>query len=119
MSEYFTFEISDFERRMSGSINALREDLAGLRSGRANPALLETVQVNAYGSDMPINQLASVSAMDARTLSVNVWDASLASAVGRAIETADLGLNPITEGASIRVPLPELTRNAAKNFAKL
>ncbi len=113
-------EISrDTEQRMQKSLDTLRENLAKLRTGRANPALLEHVMVAYYGADTPLTQVASVSTADARTLTVTPWEASMTQAVEKAILTADLGLNPTTNGKVIRVPLPPLTEERRKEFVRL
>ena len=112
-------DIDEIRLRMQKTIAALREELAGLRTGRANSALLDPVHVDAYGSKMPLSQLATVSVADARMLSVQVWDASLAPAVDKAIRDSGLGLNPSSEGAVIRVPLPELNEERRRELTKV
>src|SRR4028119_287163 len=102
-----TYDKSDLQRRMQGAVEALRNDLGGLRTGRASTALLDPVQVDVYGSHMPLNQVATVSAPEPRLLSVQVWDRSNTSAVEKAIRNAGLGINPITDGQNIRLPLPD------------
>lgn len=116
------FALKDIERRMDGAIKSLQQEFAGLRTGRASTGLLEPVVVDAYGSTMPLNQVATISAPEARLLTVQVWDRGLTKAVEKAITAAGLGLNPAAEGSLIRVPIPdlseerrsELTRVAAK-----
>ena len=108
----------DLSRRMDGALETLKKEFSGLRTGRASTSLLEPVQVDAYGSLMPLNQLASVSAPEARLLSVQVWDKGMVKAVEKAIREANLGLNPQTEGAVIRVPLPQLTQERRAELAK-
>ena len=110
---------SDISRRMHGAVEALRHDLAGLRTGRASIALLDPVQVEVYGANMPLNQVATVSTPEARLLSVQVWDRSNVQPVEKAIRSAGLGLNPITDGQMIRLPIPELTEERRKELAKL
>lgn len=110
---------SDLNRRMHGAVEALRHDLAGLRTGRASTALLDPVTVEVYGSHMPLNQVATVSTPEARMLSVQVWDRSNVQPVEKAIRSAGLGLNPITDGQMIRLPIPELTEERRKELAKL
>jgi ribosome recycling factor len=115
-------DLNDIGRRMDGAQEALRREFAGLRTGRASAGLLEPVTVDAYGSAMPLNQVASISVPEPRMVTVQVWDRSLVGVVEKAIRSAGLGLNPATEGQSIRVPIPplseerrvELTRVAAK-----
>ena len=114
-----TVSTADLKRRMQGAVDALRHDLAGLRTGRASTALLDPVHVEVYGSNMPLNQLATVSTPEARMLSVQVWDRSNVGPVEKAIRSAGLGLNPITDGQMIRLPIPELTEERRKELAKL
>jgi ribosome recycling factor len=114
-----TFDIKSLERRMEGAIAALKTEFQGLRTGRASVHLLDTVQVSAYGSMMPLNQVASVSAPEARMLSVSVWDKSMTGAVDRAIREAPLGLNPIMDGQTLRIPIPPLTEERRKDLSKL
>ena len=102
-----TLDFKDLERRMQGALDSLKSEFSGLRTGRANPAMLEPVTVEAYGAQTPLNQVANISAPEARMLSVQVWDTSLTSAVERAIRDSGLGLNPMTEGNLLRVPIPE------------
>ena len=111
--------LPEIERRMNGALETLKTEFAGLRAGRASTSLLEPVQVEAYGSTMPINQLANVSAPEPRLLTVQVWDANLAGAVERAIMEANLGLNPQREGQVIRVPLPDLTEERRRELTKV
>ena len=114
-----SYEISELKARMMKTMDALSNEYTGLRTGRAHPSLLEPVQVDAYGALMPLNQCASVAVGDARMLLVNVWDASLAPAVEKAIRESDLGLNPQSEGQSIRVPIPELNAERRVEMAKM
>ena len=109
----------DLKRRMHGALEVLRHDLGGLRTGRASTALLDPVNVEVYGSTMPLNQVATVSTPEARMLSVQVWDRSNVQSVEKAIRSAGLGLNPITDGQMIRLPIPELTEERRKELAKL
>jgi ribosome recycling factor len=101
-------DFKDLNRRMHGAVSVLKTELSGLRTGRASPNLLDPVTVSAYGTQMPINQVATVNVPEPRMLSVQVWDKSLAGAVDRAIREANLGLNPIMEGTLLRIPIPEL-----------
>jgi ribosome recycling factor len=112
-------DFADLQRRMDGALSAFRHDLASLRTGRASANLLDAISVNAYGSAMPINQVATVTVPEARMLLVQVWDRGLATAVDRAIRESGLGLNPITEGATLRIPLPELNEERRKSLVKL
>lgn len=111
--------ITDLRRRMDGAIDALKKELGGLRTGRASPSLLESVSVNAYGTNMPLNQLGTVSAPEPRLLVVQVWDRSMSKAVDAAIREAGLGLNPQSEGQVIRVPIPPLSEERRKELTKI
>lgn len=113
------FDIADLKKRMNGAIDVLRREFAGLRTGRASASLLEPLVVSAYGGEMPLNQLGSVSVPEARMLSVQVWDKDLVKAVEKAIRTSDLGLNPAVEGTLIRVPIPELSEERRGELAKV
>ena len=110
---------SDLSRRMHGALDALRHDLGGLRTGRASVALVDSVHVEVYGSNMPLNQVATVSTPEPRLLSVQVWDRSNVQPVEKAIRNAGLGINPIVDGQVIRLPIPELTEERRKELAKL
>ncbi len=112
-------DIDDLKRRMNGAIEVLKSEFGGLRTGRASPALLEPIAVDAYGSKMPMNQVGTISAPDARLLSVQVWDKSLVSSVEKAIRESDLGLNPQTEGTVIRVPIPQLSEERRVEMTKI
>lgn len=113
------YDKADIERRMKGAVESLRGDLSGLRTGRANITLLDPVVVEVYGSHMPLNQCATVSAPEPRMLTVQVWDRSNVTPVEKAIRSAGLGLNPITEGQTLRLPIPDLTADRRKELAKL
>jgi ribosome recycling factor len=113
------YEKADVQRRMSGAIESLKHDLGGLRTGRASTSLLEPVTVEVYGSHMPLAQVATLSAPEPRMLSVQVWDRSNVGAVEKAIRSAGLGLNPISEGQTLRLPIPDLTEERRKELAKL
>jgi len=110
---------ADIQRRMHGAVDALQHDLGGLRTGRASTSLLEPVTVEVYGARMPINQVASISAPEPRMLSVQVWDKSNVGPVEKAIRSAGLGLNPVTDGTTLRLPIPDLTEERRKELAKL
>ncbi|KAB2941106.1 MAG: ribosome recycling factor [Hyphomicrobium sp.] len=114
-----TFDLNDLEKRMRGSIEALKRELSGLRTGRASAHLLDPIQVSVYGSKMPLNQVATVSVPEPRTISVQVWDKGNVSAVDKAIREANLGLNPIVDGALLRLPIPTLTAERRTELAKL
>ena len=113
------FDINDLKRRMDGAINALQHDLQGLRTGRASASLLDPITVEAYGTQTPLNQLANVSIPEPRMLSVSVWDKSMVGKVERAIRDSHLGLNPITDGTTLRIPLPELNEQRRKELVKV
>ena len=104
---------------MNGAVEALKSDLSGLRTGRANTALLDPVQVEVYGSNMPLNQVATVSVPEPRMISVQVWDKGNVNAVEKAIRQAGLGLNPISDGTMLRLPIPDMTEERRKELAKL
>ena len=114
-----TFDENDLRRRMVGAVNSLKEDFVGLRTGRASTALLDTVMVDAYGSKMPINQVASLSTPEARLILIQVWDQSMVDAVEKSIRETELGLNPQTEGSSIRIPVPELSEDRRIELVKV
>jgi ribosome recycling factor len=113
------YDKADLQRRMHGAVEALKHDLAGLRTGRASIALLDPVTVEVYGAHMPLNQVATVSAPEPRMLSVQVWDRSNVGPVEKAIRSAGLGLNPVTDGQNVRLPIPDLTEERRKELAKL
>jgi len=103
------FDLKDIKRRMDGAIAALRSEFSGLRTGRAHTALLDNIQVDAYGSMVPINQVGAVSAPEPRMLTVQVWDKNSLGAVEKALRNSNLGINPMTDGMLIRIPMPPLT----------
>ena len=113
------YDKADIQRRMHGAVEALKHDLGGLRTGRASTALLDPIHVEVYGANMPLNQVATVSAPEPRLLSVQIWDRSNVSAVEKAIRNAGLGINPVVDGQNIRLPIPELTEERRKELAKL
>src|SRR5690606_38671255 len=113
------YDKADIERRMQGAVESLKSDLSGLRTGRANTALLDPVVCEVYGAMMPLNQVATVSAPEPRMLSVQVWDRSNLTAVEKGIAHANLGLNPMIDGQTIRLPIPDLTQDRRKELAKL
>jgi len=113
------YDKADLERRMHGAVESLRGDLAGLRTGRANTSLLDPVTVEVYGAHMPLNQVATVSVPEPRLISVQVWDKSNVTPVDKAIRSAGLGLNPIVDGQTLRLPIPDLTEERRKELAKL
>lgn len=111
--------VDNLEVKMKKTIASLEHDLVGIRTGRASPNLIEPILAEVYGSKMPISQVATVGSLDARTLSIQVWDAGSVKAVEKAIAGAHLGVNPVTEGQTIRVSLPSLTEERRIEFAKL
>ena len=113
------YDKADLERRMNGAVESLKGDLAGLRTGRASTSLLDPVTVEVYGAQMPLNQVATVSAPEPRMLSVQVWDKTNVGPVEKAIRSAGLGLNPINDGQTLRLPIPDLTEERRKELAKL
>jgi ribosome recycling factor len=113
------FNLADLKKRMNGAVEVLRKEFGGLRTGRASASLLEPISVAAYGAEMPLNQVATVSVPEARMLSVQVWDKGLVKAVEKAIRTSDLGLNPAVEGNLIRVPIPELSEERREELVKV
>ncbi|MCX7306431.1 MAG: ribosome recycling factor [Afipia sp.] len=114
-----TFDLNDLKRRMDGATAALKHELGGLRTGRAAISMVEPVQVEAYGSHMPLNQVATVSVPEPRLLSVQVWDKSMVKAVETAIVNSNLGLSPATEGQVIRLRIPELNEDRRKELVKV
>ncbi|WP_152048176.1 ribosome recycling factor [Aureimonas psammosilenae] len=114
-----TFDFTELKRRMDGAVASLKHDLAGLRTGRASANLLDPINVDAYGAQTPLNQVANVSVPEPRMLSVSVWDRALVGKVERAIRDSNLGLNPITDGTTLRIPLPELNEQRRKELVKV
>ncbi len=112
-------DLDDLERRMNGAYEVLKQEFAGLRTGRPSPSLLEPLVINAYGSDMPLNQVGTVSVADARMLSVQVWDKGNVAAVEKAIRQSSLGLNPAVDGQLIRIPIPELSEERRAELKKV
>jgi ribosome recycling factor len=112
-------DFDDIQRRMDGAIQAYRNDLASLRTGRASANLLDPIHVDAYGASMPVNQVATISVPEPRMISVSVWDKQMVGAVDRAIRESNLGFNPIMDGTTLRIPLPELTEDRRKQLVKI
>jgi ribosome recycling factor len=119
MATTTTHDINELKRRMQGAVAALKSELGGLRTGRASSSLLDPIQVEAYGTHMPLSQLATVSVPEARLLSVQVWDRTMVHAVEKAITNSNLGLNPQTEGQVIRLRIPELNEERRKELVKV
>jgi len=114
-----SYDKADLQRRMHGAVEVLKHDLVGLRTGRASTALLDPVQVEVYGAHMPLNQCATISVPEPRLITVQVWDKGNVGPIEKAIRSAGLGLNPITDGQLIRLPIPDLTEERRKELAKL
>lgn len=112
-------DLEDITRRMDGALEALKREFAGLRTGRASTALLDPIRVEAYGQEMPLNQVGTVGVPEPRMLTVQVWDKSMVGAVERAIRDSDLGLNPSADGQLVRVPIPELSEERRKELTKV
>jgi ribosome recycling factor len=109
----------DAKQRMQKSVAALSQGLTKLRTGRAHPSLLEQITVSYYGNDAPLNQVANIAVEDSRTLSITPWEPQMVSAIEKAVQNSQLGLNPVTAGRIIRVPLPDLTEDRRKDLARL
>jgi len=114
-----TYDLNELKRRMHGATQVLKQELGGLRTGRASTGLLDHVQADAYGTHMPLNQLATISVPEPRLISVQVWDKSLVHAVEKGIMAANLGLTPSTEGQVIRLRIPELNQDRRKELVKV
>jgi ribosome recycling factor len=111
--------LKDVQRRMDGALEALRKEFGGLRTGRASASLLEPVTVDAYGSSLPLNQVANINVPEPRLITVNVWDRGMVKAVDKAIREAGLGLNPQTEGQTVRVPIPDLNEERRRELTRV
>ena len=112
-------DTDDIERRMQGAVNAFKHELATLRTGRASSSMLDPITVEAYGSQMPLNQVATISIPEPRMISLSVWDKTMVNAVDRAIRESSLGLNPVVEGTLLRIPIPELNAERRKELVKV
>ena len=119
MANASTHDLNEIKRRMQGASGVLKAELSGLRTGRASAHLLDPVMVDAYGAQMPLNQVATVSVPEPRLISVNVWDRSLVHPVEKAIVNSNLGLSPATEGQTIRLRIPELNEERRKELVKV
>ncbi len=113
------FDLNDIKRRMQGAVTSLKGDLGSLRTGRATPSILDPIQVDAYGAKMPMAQVATVSVPEPRLLSISVWDRGMIAAVEKAIRESDLGMNPQTEGQTIRLRVPEMNEQRRKEMVKV
>ncbi len=112
-------DMKSLNRRMDGAVSVLADEFAGLRTGRASPSLIDRIMVDAYGSEMQMDQVGTISVPEPRLLTVQVWDASLVKAVEKAIREADLGLNPQPDGQLVRVPVPELNEERRREMSKI
>ncbi len=112
-------ELSRYKDRMDKAVLALKDDFSGLRTGRASASLLDQIVVDAYGSSMPLNSCAAVSVPEPRLIAVNVWDKGLVVSVEKAIRSSDLGLNPVTDGTTLRIPIPPLTEERRRDLVKI
>jgi ribosome recycling factor len=119
MAQPQAFKLDDYKKRMDGAITALQHEFGGLRTGRASPTLLDPITVEAYGAVSPLNQVANVSVPEPRMISVQVWDKSVVQAVDKAIRSANLGLNPIVDGQTLRIPIPPLTGERRTELSKI
>ena len=113
------FDMKDLKRRMEGAVEALKHEFSGLRTGRASASLLDQVMVDAYGSSMPINQVGTVSTPEPRAITVQVWDKGLVASVEKAVRNSGLGLNPMTDGQTVRIPIPELNEERRRELTKI
>ncbi|MEM9705868.1 MAG: ribosome recycling factor [Pseudomonadota bacterium] len=112
-------DLNELERRMDGALASLKTEFSGLRTGRASTSLVEPINVDAYGSQMPMNQVGTVSVPEARTISIQVWDKGLVGAVEKAVRESGLGVNPVVDGQTIRIPMPPLTEERRVELAKV
>ncbi len=112
-------DLADLNRRMEGALNSMKGDLAGLRTGRASANILDPIMVEAYGQKMPMNQVGTVSVPEPRTIAIQIWDKGMVGAVEKAIRESNLGLNPVTDGTNLRIPMPELNEERRKEIVKI
>lgn len=112
-------DLDDIERRMEGALASLKSDFASLRTGRASASMLDAVVVEAYGANMPVNQLATINVPEPRMVTVSVWDKSMAGKVEKAIRASGLGINPVVEGTLLRLPIPELNEERRRDLTKV
>ena len=113
------FNLADYRKRMDGAVSSLRSEFGGLRTGRANAALSDGITVPAYGSEMPLNQVANVSVPEARMLVVSVWDKTMVAGIEKALRQSSLGLNPVVDGQTLRIPMPPLTEERRRELTKV
>lgn len=114
-----SFDLKEIEKRMRGAVAILKQEFGGLRTGRASASLLDPITVTVYGSRMPINQVATISVPEPRMITVTVWDKSQVNAVDKAIRESDLGLNPVMDGTTLRLPIPELNQERRTELSKI
>ena len=119
MAEEFELDLDDIERRMNGAMSALRQEFLTLRTGRASASMLEPIMVDAYGATTPVNQVGTVNVPEPRMITINVWDKNLVGAVEKAILGSGLGINPVTEGTVIRLPIPELNEERRRELSRV
>ncbi|MYH57252.1 MAG: ribosome recycling factor, partial [Boseongicola sp. SB0675_bin_26] len=119
MAEEFELDLDDIERRMDGAMNALRQEFLTLRTGRASASMLEPITVDAYGATTPVNQVGTVNVPEPRMITVNVWDKNMVAAVEKAIRDSGLGINPVTDGTIIRLPIPELNEERRRELSRV
>ena len=112
-------DVDDLKRRMTGAVEALKHEFAGLRTGRASASLLDHLKVDAYGSEMPLNQVSTINVPEPRLITVQVWDRGMVGVVERTVRDSGLGLNPAVDGQLVRVPIPELTEERRAELAKI
>ncbi|WP_427450234.1 ribosome recycling factor [Litorimonas sp. WD9-15] len=113
------FNLADYRKRMDGAVTALRSEFGGLRTGRASASLLDKITVPAYGSEMPLNQVANITVPEARMLVVNVWDKTMVAGVEKALRQSNLGINPVMDGQTLRIPMPPLTEERRRDLTKV
>jgi len=113
------FDLKTYRKRMDGAVSALKSEFGGLRTGRANAALLDGIMVSAYGSEVPLNQVGSVSVPESRMLAVSVWDKTMVASVEKALRQSNLGINPVTDGQTVRIPMPPLTEERRRDLVKV
>lgn len=112
-------DLNDLKKRMDGAIAALKSEFGGLRTGRASTSLVEPIDVDAYGSKMPMNQVGTISVPEPRMITIQVWDKGLVGATEKAIRESGLGINPVVDGQNVRVPIPPLTEERRAELAKV
>lgn len=117
--EDFELDVDEYERRMEGAIGSLRQEFSSLRTGRASATMVDSIIVNAYGSQMPLNQCGSVNVPEPRMLTINVWDKTILDDVVKAVQDSGLGINPIVEGTVLRLPIPELNEERRLELSKV